>query len=220
MIAGNQVFNNSTYAQISTTENRSGKYVPYFYSTNTFMSVPYGSSGSDSVNNLNHAFDGDFTIECWVKCSSDRAGQYADIIAKRYSTNYGSWILRKTPDDKITFSVSNFAQNAWVYNLVSQSIISFGQWTHIAVVRSGSFLKMFINGILSSSISNFDSVPYNQEYISISSANNSLYFVGYIDDIRITRAARYSSNFTPVTFIPKLEVRNNIYDEINRKRIL
>ena len=80
------------------------------------------------------------------------------------------------------------------------------QWYHIAVVRNGSTVTIYRDGISVGSGS--DTVSHNPStattlMIGGGSATgfNNFYFNGYLDDLRITKGyARYTSNFTPPTF--------------------
>jgi hypothetical protein len=81
---------------------------------------------------------------------------------------------------------------------VSGGTITNNTWQHIAVTRSGSSVKAFING--SVVITTTSSVNHTQgtNYIGFNSVTQ--YFNGYIDDLRLTRGyARYTTTFTPPT---------------------
>jgi hypothetical protein len=87
---------------------------------------------------------------------------------------------------------------------ITGSTLSTGQWYHIAVSRSGTSTKMFVNGTQSGSTYT-DSTVYtntaNRPIIgadSFSVGTNPLN--GYIDDLRVTKGyAVYTANFTPPT---------------------
>jgi len=70
---------------------------------------------------------------------------------------------------------------------------------HIAVTRLGTSLRIFINGTqLSSTVTNSTNWGAITRIGAIDSGG-SQNFLGYIDDLRITRFARYTANFTPPT---------------------
>jgi hypothetical protein len=89
------------------------------------------------------------------------------------------------------------------YN-VGSGTISDSAWHHIAVTRSGSSLRIFIDGtqtgttnttLGTASIDNAIA-----DYRVGSTTDNDLYFNGYIDDLRVTRGvARYVANFSVPT---------------------
>jgi len=70
---------------------------------------------------------------------------------------------------------------------------------HIAVTRLGTSLRIFINGTqLSSTVTNSTNWGAITRIGAIDSGG-SQNFLGYIDDLRITRFARYTANFTAPT---------------------
>jgi hypothetical protein len=77
---------------------------------------------------------------------------------------------------------------------------SVNVWYHIAISRSGTSLRAFIDGVqIGSTVTN--SINYNASSCIIgSSLSNARNSNGYIDDLRITKGvARYTANFTPPT---------------------
>ena len=74
-------------------------------------------------------------------------------------------------------------------------------WNHIAVSRSGSSLKVFLNGISVISLTN--SVNFSRGGALIGTVTETIgaYGInGYIDDLRVTKGvARYTANFVPPT---------------------
>jgi hypothetical protein len=87
-------------------------------------------------------------------------------------------------------------------NRITGSTLSLNIWSHIAICRSGTSTKLFINGTQSGSTST-DSTNYVASPVRIGDGNDgtSTYpYSGYIDDLRITNGvARYTSTFTPPT---------------------
>lgn len=79
--------------------------------------------------------------------------------------------------------------------------VNDGTWRHIAVVRSGSNLYCFNNGVLQSTTSITSAIFYKGPAVIVGKkANNFTTGAAYIDDLRITKGyARYTANFTPPT---------------------
>jgi hypothetical protein len=75
-----------------------------------------------------------------------------------------------------------------------------GQWYHLAFVNNAGSLAIYINGV-SSATSAISGTPQSSTTLPLTiGATNSVYFNGYIDDLRITKGyARYTANFTPPT---------------------
>ena len=140
----------------------------------------------------NFQFPGNFTIECWVYPISLSGGDGGSIFE---STN--SWASAT--------GINLIATNgniALVYNgawPVSSGGVPFSlnTWSHVAVVRSGSTINLYING--TSVGSNTYSTSFSDGYCKIGSGTHGS-FNGYIDEFRISNSvARYTGNFTPST---------------------
>ena len=144
----------------------------------------------------NFAFGtGDFTIECWIYFSST-AGVQVIYDQRPISTN-GAYPTIYWDGSGIVY----YANNS---NQITGGALSASTWYHLAVSRSGTSTKMFINGTQVGSTYTDSTVylnPTNRPAIGFEAFSGSqYYFNGYIDDLRITRGvARYTTNFTPPT---------------------
>jgi hypothetical protein len=77
--------------------------------------------------------------------------------------------------------------------VMESGVLSANTWTHVAVTRSGSTFRLFINGTEVATYSNAGSV--NSGPLNIGSS-----YAGYISDSRTVKgSAVYTSNFTPPT---------------------
>jgi hypothetical protein len=66
----------------------------------------------------------------------------------------------------------------------------------LAVTRSGTSVRMFINGVLESSTTNSTDLVAASLHLGLVATPYTMH--GYIDDFRITKGvARYTANFTP-----------------------
>jgi len=86
----------------------------------------------------------------------------------------------------------------------STGAVQTNQWTHIAISRSGSTLRQFVNGtqVLSSTCATSIGSASGASvwYGAAAGYPNQYFYTGYIDDFRITKGfARYTANFTPPT---------------------
>ena len=73
--------------------------------------------------------------------------------------------------------------------------ISNNTWHHIAIVRNGSTITSYIDGTAGGTESNTNNLTC--EKLTIGANWNTDYpMTGYIDEFRITKSARYTSNFT------------------------
>lgn len=80
------------------------------------------------------------------------------------------------------------------------TIIPLNQWTHIALVVSSNSIKMYVDG-LAETLTGTTTLTARSGTTNLSSLGSNLYgaFKGYVDDLRISSVARYTSNFTPPT---------------------
>lgn len=143
---------------------------------------------------------GDFTIECWVYLNATTGTKYiydgrssatSNVAPSIYVNSSGVLIYQTASTTRITGST-----------------LSTSTWYHIAVSRSGTSTKMFVDGTQVGSTFT-DSNNYlgyaNKPVIgSIYNGTSANSLNGYIDDLRITNGiARYTANFTaPTTAFP------------------
>jgi len=148
-------------------------------------------------NPINSFGTSDFTIEMWLYISS--GVNYQFIMG---STATGGMMIGLNVPISGTPSIAIGQHNvAWVLNFGSSISFASNTWTHIAITRSGSTNRAFINGVqLGSNITDSTSWSFsnNTPYIGTNALTN--FYGGYMDDIRITNGvARYTANFTPPT---------------------
>jgi hypothetical protein len=151
---------------------------------------------SNAMNaNLNAFGRGDFTIELWVYFNAVNTQQVVSDFRDNASDTGGSLYLASNG------SIRWYVQGS---DRITGGAISASTWTHIAVCRSGTSTKLFINGTQSGSTytDTFDYICNSgRPYLgALSDGTGTLYFNGYIDDFRITKGyARYTTTFTPPT---------------------
>lgn len=75
---------------------------------------------------------------------------------------------------------------------------TLGVFYHLAVVRSGSSLKSYIDGVQAHSVTDSSNKSNTTFYLG-AYWNSSFTFNGTIDEFRISDGARYTSGFTPPT---------------------
>lgn len=144
---------------------------------------------------------GDFTIEMWVYPFA-HPQPYPCLFSNYNSFSAGalSIFAGHNGGSSTKYQV---ASNGSFPALTSSSSIVYGSWVHLAVVRSGNTLMLFVNGVIESSTS-VAGVVYSGvgSLFAIGLSQDvglDTCFNGYIDDLRITRACRWTSNFTPPT---------------------
>lgn len=172
-------------AAISTAESKFGGSSAAFNGSNDSLTFADIGLGTD-----------DFTIEMFFKTNS--SVQYATLIGNETSGASAGFSLMINKDSSTGGQIAVYRTG----NLVVES--SSGDWSdnawhHVAFVRSGSAVTLYIDG--TSYGSSVDSASYNG-ITYVVGRNDSFAprnMIGYIDDLRITKAARYNSSFTPPT---------------------
>jgi Cu/Ag efflux protein CusF len=186
--------NMTTYgtAAVSTTQSKFGG--------SSFL-INDGDSNLVTIphNKLLNLDSGDFTIEFWVYLTQN-ASSYNFVISKGTS-NTREWAVNVGPGT-IRFYWSTNGSADSVYSVTPASI-PLSTWMHIAVVRSSTNLYIFKDGTQVGSTGTFTSMYAGTNVVNIgrfmdyTGISHSMF--GYIDDLRITKYARYTANFTPTT---------------------
>ena len=166
-----------------------------------------GDSDYVTVGDSDHLYfeADDFTVECWVRFAalgnntifSHWANGTATSMSYYLTYFNGSGILR------LGYYLGGNLDTSYSWSP------STGTWYHIALERSGTTLKVYIDGTSVISVSASTTVLRNSEdpfrigvFNDATTGSPSLdwYFNGHIDDLRITKGiARYGTNFTPPT---------------------
>ena len=157
----------------------------------------YFDGDADEIAYTVPTLSGDFTFEAFIYPES-QIQTFPNCFIPVWDTTSGNRIVllydSSSYVDKFSCRVgSNF--------IVPSSTSSTGQWYHVAVVRSGSAVSMYIDGIQIGTQTYSGSISSRTGYIggNISNGTNGA-FKGYIQDFRVTNGlARYTSNFTPPT---------------------
>lgn len=134
----------------------------------------------------------DFTIEFWIYPLDVRTFSLYDSRTNETNPNGNGFVIGTS------------ASQAWVVYQAANRIVGptvvANQWTHVAVTRSGSSVKMWINGVqVGSTWTTTGSFSDGATLIGTDYPKNARFVYGYIDDLRISQFARYVSTFTPPT---------------------
>ncbi len=159
-------------AQISTTQSKFGGSSIAFDGTGDYLQLP--SSQTFAMGG------GDWTVEMWLYPNSIASLQgllsFGSSAWRFFLNNSGLWFLNGS---------GSIIQTG-------QSIIATGQWYHVAVCKSGSSVRIFLNGSQVGSTGT-DSNTYAAATAYIGSEAAGSYLNGYIDDLRVTRFSRAAS---------------------------
>lgn len=138
---------------------------------------------------------GDFTLEGWIRPAATITTRQE--IFGRFSA-YG-WGLQVVDSGALRAFVANSTSGTVIVGPGS-TVVSPGEWHHVALCRSGSTLRIFLDGMLQAfaTISGpIESTPATL-YLGVDpSTVSTRYFNGNFDEFRITKGvARYTANFT------------------------
>lgn len=151
----------------------------------------------DSALNLTTA---SFTIELWVSVNSVTGYQVLVFQDDLQSTGQVFQFIL-SPAGKIVFVYFTSSSRTSGITLTGTTTISVGSWTHVAVSWDGSYIRIFMNGVLE--LSSPCSAMYTNNVITcVAGVQIGYPFNGKLDDVRLTKACRYISNFTPPTECP------------------
>ena len=132
---------------------------------------------------------GDFTVE-WREYSTTT-----------YSVSGNPFTFDKDPAHFLFYytgsTIGLFYTTTYGNTAVAQ--ISVGEWVHRAFVRSGSTLYFFQNGQLIWSGAITLNTPYTEGYQMCVGGRSDYdqYFIGYMEEFRVSNVARWTSDFTP-----------------------
>ena len=150
--------------------------------------------------------EGDFTVDFWVRFASV-GGKRAMVNQQAGSGNSNTnFYMQLDTSDKMEFAIGRDGGGSMTSGKPSTTFVA-DTWYHVAMVVIGSVgqdagsLLMFVNGTLETT------APGDVQGTALSSTldiGTSLdtsvpHMNGWLDEIRISRVARWDANFTPPT---------------------
>ena len=183
-----------------------GTYVAYVFgggsdrTTATSCSVAFdGNDELEVPSSTDFDFgSGDFTMECWVQHGGGSNMVYLNRSYYSASSN-SSWLLFGNTNGNVDFYATT--STGWTYQISAPANVNNNQWHHVAVVRDGTNIKIYVDGILSKTQSvGSAAIPDSTRIVEIGSQWNSAYLTGKISNVRIVKGtAVYTSSFRPST---------------------
>ena len=144
----------------------------------------------------------DFSIDCWIypdantatddaifSHAADGDNRFHCIFKSNVSTNWNIGV-------RATTSATGHFEN----NTTGEPVAE-GVWSHIEVTRTGTTIKIFVNGVEEVSASITGTIGNIAALFEVGEGSKSgaLPLSGYIDEFRISDTARHTSGFTPET---------------------
>ena len=183
-------------AGVSTAQSRFGGASMYFNGSGSYLSTPADASLDVGL--------GDFTVETWYYVGSATADQ-SILSINRPAVSAGADLAMGIHhfgallSGKVRAFIYSGAEQ---YGVDSSGALMANTWYHLAFVRNGGVLSLYLNGVLQSSAGanvapNTPTTGWSL-FVGRFADSSPRYVNGYIDDLRITKGiARYTANFTP-----------------------
>jgi hypothetical protein len=182
-------------AQLSTAQQKYGSASLLLDGTGDYITSPSGSANG-------WIFDQDFTVEMYVKMPLPPSTSWQLFTCDQaFAVSEGHYLTVNSAGTM--FWSSSRASNPTVSSNIASSAGAFSAsantWAHIAVTRSGTTNKIYLNGVEVATGTLADVAAPESGRLAIIGAYDSSYgFVnGNIDFFRFTRAVRYTGTFTP-----------------------
>jgi len=152
-----------------------------------------GSSYLSTTANAGLNFGtGDFTLEAWVYPTTT-LGDATCIL-----TSVSSGGLMFGTNGGAGSGVWALGRRGIAWDNSSSAIPVLNQWSHIAVCRSGTSVRIFVNGVQSGSTFT-NSTSYDLSSGGTIIGYQVSYMNGYFSNVRATNSALYTATFTPPT---------------------
>ncbi|MDX2167733.1 MAG: PQQ-dependent sugar dehydrogenase, partial [Deltaproteobacteria bacterium] len=196
-------------------------------------SLRFNGTGSGDIDRVKIALDaparpvdvgGDFTLEWWMKTSAGNSSGSCTPGAD-------NWINGNILIDRDVFGGGDFgdfgvslfgsggvigfgvALGASGNTICGSTNVANGAWHHVAVVRSGTTLRLFVDGALDASGSGpsgnvgyrdgrSSAFPNSDPFLVLGAEKHDAgasfpSYHGWLDELRVSSVARYGSGFTP-----------------------
>ncbi len=178
-------------AQVDTDQNKFGGASGLFdAAAESYISVPDHADFDFSADNV-------FTIEANIRIS---ALQTSCLVRQETDNNnfFHVYATESFGEGSITFSVRNGGN--WQTLSSAAGTISVDTWHHIRIVGDGTNYYLFVDGeklveqAITQSMQNFTG-----QLIIGANITPSIYYTGWMDELRISDAARSTADFEPPT---------------------
>ena len=145
----------------------------------------------NSTSTLDMSGKKPFTFECWVYLTSGHSSG-GGILSMRNSAVYCPLVVKES-----TTFIGNDSLDGWSF-LSSYGVVGRNTWSHIALVFDGTNVRLYVNGNGPISNKPHPSWPVGDRFLNVGyDADGDA--DGYINDLRISDSAVYTTNFTPPT---------------------
>tara|TARA_B100000965_G_scaffold26522_1_gene19800 strand:+ start:7 stop:3342 length:3336 start_codon:yes stop_codon:yes gene_type:complete len=153
--------------------------------------------------------NGDFTVECWIRSKQGTNGYYTAL--GQWGSNLG-WCIRYASQDIGTGWSFFFSTNGSNYFTAMGSDISDGNWHHVAVSRSGGYLRTYTDGVRNTNRSTTETFHNSSETFKLGGqSSGSNYFTGLLSNVRVIKG---TALYTGASFTPPTEALTNVTNTV------
>jgi hypothetical protein len=164
-----------------------GYYSNYFDGTGDYLQMP---------DNTAYDYTGDFTMEAWIYPTA----LVNDTSFLSQWTSGGWCFIFRVSSNLLTF-VYWTGSGSTLTGSSGICTIPLNKWTHVAVSRSGSIIRLFVNGVVDTNTATYGSTISGSALMEVGGVDGaSNNWSGYISNVRIVKGtALYTATFTPPT---------------------
>ena len=202
--SSNHTITRTGNVQHSTSESKIGDSSLYFDGSGDVLHI--GDAGSSSWDFGSN----EFTIEFWLRLTEFPADSSGSVLITK-------WYTSGTTDNSFLISLgstgyiaayfqNNCSSTSFGVSLGTNSGISLNTWNHVAVQRTGDTLAIYLNGVKQQEKAFAGSLCLSSQTLQLGdfgnwsdTAQTPKPYKGYMDEVRISKASRYDSDFTPST---------------------
>ena len=164
----------------------------YFDGSGDYLTIP-SSSDFNIIST--------FTLDMWIYPTANTGTFFS-----RADAYNDQWIIDVDGNNKISMNYYYNSDSIDISVVNSASLVTLNAWNHVAVVRNSNAWDIYVNGTGGATITNTTGTSTTavntifQHNVKIGSGwrSSAIHspFTGYIDSVRWSNSARYTSNFT------------------------
>jgi len=139
---------------------------------------------------------GNWTVEFFWRFVNKTSPAYQELITK------GTGFQIYTSSGSLSLALSSNNSSYDIANATGGTTLDNDVWYHLALVKNGTSYKLYLNGTSDLSVtssSNLDTGGFPWFLGTLRTAETTYPSNGYMDEVRISKFARYTSNFTAPT---------------------
>ena len=173
-------------AKLDTAKQKFGATSCYFDGSGDYLSIP-------DHDNWNMSTTTNYTIEFWMYPTSNSGDR--GWVSQIQDDNNG-WYIRNTATGAAGLTM--WEAGSATLNLGSSGVFTNNSWQHVAMVKEGNDYEFFRDGTSIHQSTDSSSDTFSGVLaIGTVLRSSPQPFDGYIDELRISNVARYTTTFTP-----------------------